>query len=284
MAPGAAAKFRWRKAGRGDDLRAEQFLRSRERYAVAACAKFIKRSSSKDHIWRLAEDSGAIQGMIIQSGGVFLPVLGQIRNIPPLHFVKGLWGMPPIHLVQGLLGDALLLEAALADLGCRAKEQRDYDLMILEREPEKGGAVPKGLELRRPGLEDSEEMYPLQAGYEQEEVLPLGVVLNPADCRLSLGRILSREQSLIACLNKRIVGKINTNAASFACSQIGGVYVLPEYRGLGIGRRMTAVFAAELRARGREPILFVKKTNSAAQKIYRQVGFVGTGDYRISYY
>jgi predicted GNAT family acetyltransferase len=80
------------------------------------------------------------------------------------------------------------------------------------------------------------------------------------------------------------VGKINTNAASFARVQIGGVYVLPEYRGLGIGRRMTSVFAAELQAQGWGVTLFVKKSNPAAQKIYRRIGFDDAGDYRISYY
>ena len=80
------------------------------------------------------------------------------------------------------------------------------------------------------------------------------------------------------------MGKINTNAASFTRVQIGGVYVLPEYRGLGIGRRMTAVFAGELQARGWGLTLFVKKNNPAAQKIYRSIGFEEAGDYRISYY
>jgi GNAT superfamily N-acetyltransferase len=185
-----------------------------------------------------------------------------------------------------LLGDALLLEAALADRGCHAVEQRDYNLMALDKAPEteSPGAFPRGLEFRRPDFADFEAMCPLQAGYEEEEVLPRGAVLNPAACRLTLSKILSKEQSLIACLDKRIVGKINTNAASFTRVQIGGVYVLPEYRGLGIGRRMTAVFAGELRAQGWGITLFVKKNNPAAQKIYRRIGFAEAGDYRISYY
>jgi ribosomal protein S18 acetylase RimI-like enzyme len=222
--------------------------------------------------------------MILRSGGMLLPVLGEIRNIPPLHFMKGFLNKPPVHLIQGLLGDAQLLEAALADLGCHVAEQRDYDLMALDKEPAGPGAFPGGLELRRPGFADFEALYPLQAGYEEEEVLPRGAVLNPASCRLTLSRILSKEQSLIACLNKRIVGKINTNAASFTRIQIGGVYVLPEYRGLGIGRHMTAVFAGELKAQGWGLTLFVKKNNPAAQKIYRRIGFEAAGDYRISYY
>jgi predicted GNAT family acetyltransferase len=217
---------------------------------------------------------------------MFLPVLGKIRNIPPLHFMKGFLGRPPVHAVQGLLGDTETLEAALADLGYRAAEQRNYDLMALEKMPGEAGsdAFPRGLEFRRPGFADLEELCPLQAGYEKEEVLPQGKALNPLASRLALNNILSKEQSLVACLDKRIVGKINTNAASFTRVQIGGVYVLPEYRGLGIGRRMTAVFAGELMAGGRGVTLFVKKNNQAAQKIYRQIGFEDTGDYRISYY
>jgi ribosomal protein S18 acetylase RimI-like enzyme len=200
--------------------------------------------------------------------------------------MRGFLNKPPVHLVQGLLGDAQLLEAALADLGYHAAEQRDYDLMALDKAPGAGvpGAFPKGLELRRPGLADLEALCPLQAGYEEEEVLPRGAALNPAACRLALNKILTKEQSLIACLDKRIVGKINTNAAAFTRVQIGGVYVLPEYRGLGIGSRMTAVFAEQLAARGRGLTLFVKKSNPAAQKIYRRIGFVEAGDYRISYY
>jgi ribosomal protein S18 acetylase RimI-like enzyme len=224
--------------------------------------------------------------MIIRSGGMLLPVLGTIRSIPPLQFMKGFLSKPPVHSVQGMSGEAQLLEAALADLGYQAAEHRDYDLMALGKEPEPGGpgAFPRGLEFRKPDFADFEALYPLQAGYEEEEVLPRGAVLNYAACRLTLSSILSKEQSLIACLDKRSVGKINTNAASFTRVQIGGVYVLPEYRGLGIGRRMTAVFAGELKARGWGVTLFVKKNNPAAQKIYRQIGFEATGDYRISYY
>jgi ribosomal protein S18 acetylase RimI-like enzyme len=224
--------------------------------------------------------------MIIRSGALLLPVLGAVRKIPPLRFMKNFLGTVPVHAVQGLLADTEALEASLADLGHNAAERRDYDLMALDNAPqeERSGSFPRALELRRPDFADLEALCPLQEGYEEEEVLPLGAVLNPAACRLSLSGILSREQSLVACLDNRIVGKINTNAASFARFQIGGVYVLPEYRGLGIGRRMTSVFAGELIAQGRGVTLFVKKNNGAAQNIYRRIGFEEAGDYRINYY
>jgi predicted GNAT family acetyltransferase len=81
-----------------------------------------------------------------------------------------------------------------------------------------------------------------------------------------------------------VVGKINTNAASFSRTQIGGVYVLPEYRGQGIAQRLTAVFAEDLIGRTGGITLFVKKKNPAAQAVYRRAGFTAVADYRISYY
>lgn len=222
--------------------------------------------------------------MLLRSGGVLFPVFGTVRDIPPPRFLKkGLLGRTPIHAVQGLRGDTEILDAAL--VGYPAAEHRDYDLMALQSPPERERPedIP-GLVLRKPGFTDLEAMLPLQTGYEKEEVLPKGAAFNPAWCRLNLSRIIAGEQTLIACMENRIVGKINTNAASFTRIQVGGVYVLPEYRGLGIGRRMTAVFVGELIKQGRGLSLFVKKNNPAARAIYEGAGFSVVGDYRISYY
>jgi ribosomal protein S18 acetylase RimI-like enzyme len=282
--------MKWRRAGKSEANRMEEFLRSREQYCVNACAKFLQ--THKNQKWYLANPDGTIRAMLLLSGGMFFPVFGSARDIPPPRFLKsGLLdrnfpGMTPIHAVQGLLDDTVILETALESLGYHAAEHRDYDLMSLENPPEQKspGAGLHGLVLRKPGFTDLEAMLPLQTGYEKEEVLPKDAVFNPESCRLSLSSIIAREQSLIACLENRIVGKINTNAASFTRLQIGGVYVLPEYRSLGIGRRMTAAFVGELSKQSRGLTLFVKKNNPAAQKIYRQVGFTTVADYRISYY
>jgi ribosomal protein S18 acetylase RimI-like enzyme len=265
----------------------EDFLRSREQYCVSACAQFLQTHSLHDHEWYLANPEGVVQAMLLRSGGMLFPVFGNVRDIPPPRFLNnGFRGRTSIHAVQGLLDDVEILETALANLGCHAAEHRDYDLMTRGNPPEREnpGVFPRGLVLRTPGFTDLEAMLPLQAGYEKEEVLPNGADFNPAWCRLNLSKILAEEQSLIACLENRIVGKINTNAASFSRLQIGGVYVLPEYRGLGIGRRMAAAFIGELAKQGRGLTLFVKKNNPAARAIYESAGFSVTADYRISYY
>jgi ribosomal protein S18 acetylase RimI-like enzyme len=263
----------------------EEFLRSREQYCVNACAKFLQTHSLHDKEWYFTNPEGAVQAMILRSGGMLFPVFGTTRDIPPPRFLKNLLGRTPIHAVQGLRDDTEILDAALVRMGYTAAEHRDYDLLALQSPPERKRPEDfPGLVLRKPGFTDLEAMLPLQAGYEKEEVLPKDAAFNPAWCRLNLSRIIAGEQSLVACMENRIVGKINTNAASFTRLQVGGVYVLPEYRGLGIGRRMTAAFVGELIKQGRGLSLFVKKNNPAARAIYDGAGFSVVGDYRISYY
>ena len=127
-------------------------------------------------------------------------------------------------------------------------------------------------------------LYPLQAAYEQEEVLPPGAVFNPAVCRRGLELLAAGNKMLAAEMDGVLVGKINVNARSFTRFQIGGVYVLPQWRGLGIARAMTAALVGELSRRKRGFTLFVKKANVSARRVYDSLGFAKTGDYRINYY
>jgi predicted GNAT family acetyltransferase len=99
-----------------------------------------------------------------------------------------------------------------------------------------------------------------------------------------LQRIFTNEQMLVAELNGRLVGKINTSADSFTRFQVGGVYVHPDFRAQGIALRMTAEFVRSLIAQGKGVSLFVKKSNPAALSVYRRAGFEFLADYRISYY
>jgi ribosomal protein S18 acetylase RimI-like enzyme len=261
-------------------------LKAREPYCVAACAKFLHIQKSTDHVWVLQDAEGGITDLILHSRRSLFPVFGSSRNIPAPRFLKRFLGKTPIHAVQGLEEDVDLLEAAMESRGYFAAERIGYDLMSLDSRPDPScyRSGPAELLIRHPVNSDREELYRLQAAYEQEEVLPRDAVFNPAACRANLERLLRSEQMLLAVLNGQIVGKINTTALSFARYQIGGVYVRPDYRGLGIAIRMTAVFLDSLIDEGRGVTLFVKKRNASARAVYRRVGFVIEGSYRISYY
>ena len=278
--------MKWRKVSNNEYQAAQAFLKAREKLCVTACARFLSKSRKHEHTWFLSSPNGELSSLLIHSRNSLFPVLGDNSRIPGPAFLRRFLVKIPISSVQGQKQDAETLEILMEDEGYYAKERIDYDLMSLDTAPraEALRAGPEGLVLRSflPG--DKEQLFSIQSAYEKEEVLPKNAVFNPASCRYNLERILSSERLLVAELNGQIVGKINTNAESFSRYQIGGVFIRPEFRCLGIAARMIAVFSADLLAKGKGISLFSKKNNKAAQKAYLKAGFSVLSDYRISYF
>jgi GNAT superfamily N-acetyltransferase len=263
----------------------EEFLRAREPLCVAAGAYFLQSRRGQDEFLALTNAEGVVTALLLRHHRILFPVFsaGPQTLLSPA-FLRYIW-RAPVHAVQGLREDVETLEALLRVRGVPRTDRIDYDLMVRNGSPPPaipGG--PPGLVFSSPGVHDMEELYRLQAAYEREEVLPRGAIFDPRSCRLSLGRIVSQERALVARLDGRLVGKINTNAASFTRYQIGGVFVHPGYRRRGIAGQMLAVFLKTLSPGGRGLSLFVKKHNGAAQKLYRRAGFEPLRDYRICYY
>ncbi len=260
---------------------AEDLLRANERWCVSACGKFLKGGFP---VWTLGQ--GVLSALVIQARQTLLPVLRDQETVPPPRFLRGIFGGKVfLHSLQGRKNDALVMEKALEEMGLYPSEKKDYDIMCLDRAPSSfNSTAPVNLVIRKPAPQDMDELAALHAGYEQEEVLPVASEFRPAASRLNIERIFAEEQMLVAELEGRLVGKINTNALSFTRCQIGGVYVHPDYRGLGIAGRMTFEFAESLRSQGRGVSLFVQKTNIAARRVYQRVGFEIQGDYRIDYF
>jgi ribosomal protein S18 acetylase RimI-like enzyme len=279
-------KKRWLKMKNRETAGPELLLRKYEPWYVAACGRFLKRESARARVWTFGEKTGTLSALVVQSKQTLLPVFLGRKDIPLPKFLCGFFSNIPVHSIQGLLDEALTLGKALEQLGRYAKENIDYDLMHINTAPNPGccSSGPANLVIRRPRYTDLDALAALQAGYEQEEVLPRGAEFYPAASRMNTEHILSSEQIMTAELGGRLVGKINTSAVSFTRFQIGGVYVHPDFRGRGIARRMTAEFVRSLIAQGRGVTLFVKKTNRCAHRVYRRLGFGIMGDYRISYY
>jgi ribosomal protein S18 acetylase RimI-like enzyme len=280
---------KWRKMQNDEASNVEALLQSNERWCMNACNRFINRSKKEDHIWLYRSGEGGhvgdILALVVQSKQNLLPVLYGQKYIPSLHFLRGFFGTVPIHSLQGPKEDVLVMEMLLEKMGLYAAEKIDYDLMCIDHPPSDfQGACHAGLVIRKPQAPDLNALAALQAAYEQEEVLPLASEFNAAASRLNTERIFLKEHMLVAEFNGNLIGKINTNAVTFTRYQVGGVYVHPDYRGLGIARRMSGEFIASLTAQGRGISLFVKKTNSAARRVYQRIGFEILGNYRINYY
>jgi ribosomal protein S18 acetylase RimI-like enzyme len=239
-------------------------------------------------------------GLLLYSRGILFPVFHLSPSdaaeflaggIPLPPFFSPLQSGRPLHAAQGPADDMDLLETALDRRGLFASLRWEYELRGLDLYQPLQGKAPgdddraaPDLVIRRPETEDLDALYPLQMDYEREEVLPPGAEFNPAACRAGLEYLIKTGMILIACLKDQVVGKININAQSFTRFQIGGVYVLPGFRGQGIARAMTAALIRLLAPRKKRFTLFVKKTNIPARRVYDYVGFSKIADYRINYY
>ena len=277
---------KWRRMKKKDIHSAETLLRAIEKKYVSACARFLLRNYFKDPVWALYAKNGDPSGLLVSSRSTLIPVLCERKDIPAPRFLGGFFYRKKIHSLQGLKEEVLIIENAMEQAGKKISEIFDYDLMSLDSQPSLRGysSGPPDLLLRVPQMIDIDEIAALQASYELEEVIPSGSVFSPAASRVNAANIISGKQILAAQINGKLIGKININAVSFTRYQVGGVYVHPDFRGLGIARRMAAEFISSLISQGRGVTLFVKKNNVAAKRLYSGLGFSVKGDYRITYY
>ena len=277
--------FFWRKMSKKDVVRVEDMLRDMEDDCVTACGRYLARELSGGHVWMLCGRKNEFPAVLINSRSTLMPVLCGMKEIPRPLFLKNFFRMKKIHSVQGLKNEVLVLEREMERFGRKISDIIDYDLMCIDGPPlQREHSTAVNITLRVPMLTDLNALAPLQAAYEQEEVLHKGSVFSPSASRMNLANIIATGRILTAELDGRFVGKINVNAVSFTKYQVGGVYVHPDFRGLGIARRMTAKFIASLVSEGRGVTLFVKKANLPARRLYSGIGFTARGDYRITYY
>jgi len=281
-----SSDYRWRKMKDADIFNIETMLCAMEKNCVVACGRFLDREPLRDHVWTLKNKRGDIQALMINSKSTLIPVLCGNKEIPEPKFLKSFMRLKKIHSVQGQKEEVLILQSVMEKMGKVIADIFDYNLMNLDIQPDEKGysSGPTNLVLRVPRMIDLDEIAALQAAYELEEVVPKGSTFSPAASRVNIAKIISSGQMLAAEVSGRLIGKINISAVSFTRYQVGGVYVHPNFRGLGIARRMATEFVNSLIAQGRGVSLFVKKSNLAARRLYAGLGFKVCGDYRIAYY
>ncbi|MCL2271703.1 MAG: GNAT family N-acetyltransferase [Treponema sp.] len=274
----------WRRLRRWDIQKASGLLCDMENDYVCACGKYL--DSAKNKIWKLKGEKGKISALLINCRSTLLPVFCGINDITQLKFLKSFSGKMKVHSVQGLRNEVLIIENELSNIGMKIIDLFDYDLMSLDTLPLKKNksSLSGNLLLRPARLTDLEKLAPLQAGYEREEVLPAGSAFYPAASRANLKNIIANGKILAAEFNGKLVGKINVSAVSFTRYLVGGVYVHPDFRGLGIAGVMAGEFISSLISEGRGVTLFVKKNNTPARRLYASLGFTYRADYRITYY
>ncbi|MDR0411815.1 MAG: GNAT family N-acetyltransferase [Treponema sp.] len=260
--------------------------------SLSAYTHFENMKDGRDRVWVLGKGKN---GVLIQSRRSLYPVFdypclsseGEAERLKDLkNILKKPFENAAPYAIQGIAENVEFLEKAIGGLGVFPEQRTLYDLMVIKWEPSAASlnTGPAGLILRTPCMADIEPLFELQTGYEKEEVLTEKSVFVPAVCRLLVERSVRGGQVLLAEYGARVVGKVNVNAVSPTWAQIGGVYVLPEFRGMGIASRMVAVFVRGLLPGRTGVSLFAKRTNAPARAVYRRIGFAPFDPYRISYY
>jgi len=157
----------------------------------------------------------------------------------------------------------------------------EYDFLF---RPAQELSVPPGVgDLRLAEPSDAGVLFPLQEGYEKEEVLFRASDFQPLASRLHLGKTLKTQQIVALWEKGKPVAKAGTNAITAGWGQIGGVYTRRDYRGRGCQKRLMSFLMQRLASQSRGACLFVKKTNPAALGLYLSLGFRPAGEFLITY-
>jgi GNAT superfamily N-acetyltransferase len=273
----------WRRAGRRDMSAVLDLLLRDEALHVPFTSR-IRSGARGCEIYMDATETGDVRECILlTAGGLLLPALGPHEDgrAELGCLIRDL--RPTVHSVMGAGAGVRAIESLLP---LESTTRVEYFLMTLDADsrnpvlPSPDGSVT----VRRAYDADAEALFPLQRGYELEEVVIDPVHFSETQCMKSLRIALRDELVFVAERSGAPVAKAATNARGFGADQIGGVYTLPGERGKGIGRTVVMGLLHAVFTEKETACLFVKKRNRPAIALYEHLGFSPITDYVITYY
>ncbi len=273
----------WRRGSRESESSVLGLLLQNEALCVSASSRL------RDHAEPFTAYINAPDGrdevrecMLYTRHGLLLPVipLGGEDERDIKQILLGL--SPAVHSVMGFGSWVRRIESLMPLPPTTGVE---YNLMTLEE----SGVTPPAAPLSSPVIHraspaDADALFPLQKGYEKEEVVINPHLFNELQCGRLLKKNLREEMIFFAEKDGKPVAKAGTNARGFGVDQIGGVYTAPEERGKGYAEAVMRVLLTFIFEEKHGACLFVKKKNAAANMLYKKLGFKTVGDFLINYY
>jgi len=227
-----------------------------------------------------------LKGVIsFSDGGQILHCLKFTSDAEKAEFCKLIAAEIPHDQVFCILGEKEGCELIASAVNKKRRQTRCYKLMHYEENAKKL-LPPEKLKLTKCGLEQLNELVPLQKGYELEEVLIDKTDFEETVSRLTLRKAL-REQIIYALFAEQeiiAVAKAGTNARGLNWYQLGGIYTVPRFRSHGYAAFLAQTLALKNAEMGKKTALFVKDANIPAQKAYAKAGFVPDKPFEIIYY
>lgn len=299
----------WRRAAPADAGALLSLAKPREAYATGfshraftAADGSLAEGKAGVRIYALPSPagSGLDAAVLFTSSGTAFPLLGAAYERGGPAAVEALEGLRRSRFARAFepgvcLGARDHVDALAKAFRWKPAIAVEYDAMALDAQADAGrarasgadrdvGGLPPGTAIRRASPSDLEALLPLAEAYERAEVLTSIHVFDPAACRASQARSLSRLSVFIALVGGRIAARAQTNARGLGCEQIGGVFVEPDYRRRGLGRAVVSALVSDIAGRGKSASLFVKKSNVQARDLYLSLGFEIVRDYVVAYF
>lgn len=239
-------------------------------------------------LFYVLKKGGHIYGTVYQNTfGLVLPLLD-----PELEASDTLRGLQlrrrKVHTIIGTRKSVGIFAELLP------RRRRTVDYLLMTRPLSNGNVSPvewwSGIDPKVPGgrivrgrRRDSESLFPLQEGYEKEEVLLNPELFNPQRSLKAFRKNLGEQITYYYSVEGLPVAKASTNALGYRWCQLGGIYTFPAFRGKGIGRIVVGKLLREVDRLGFRSALFVKTENEPAINLYRNLGFEICCPYRIVY-
>ena len=138
--------------------------------------------------------------------------------------------------------------------------------------------------LRPATREDLEKVVQAQAAMALEISGVDPLKKDPAGFRERYLRRIKKKRVWVVIENDRLIFKTDVIADTPQASYIEGVYVRPDERGKGIGRRCVAALGSILLESTSAIYLFVENENTRTQSFYLNLGFTPAGQYDLLYF
>ncbi|HVO37917.1 MAG TPA: GNAT family N-acetyltransferase [Spirochaetia bacterium] len=273
----------WRPAARVDRDALLEFLLQEEAFCVPFTAR-LRTGERGVEVFVSRDDRGCVTGgLLCTSAGLVLPMLAPDPAAGAELAVVLREFRPLVHSIMGIGRSVAAVEALMPIMPTTRIE---YFLMTVSRGDFRPAlpALDSRLDVRVADVTDAEALFPLQKGYELEEVVIDPRHFNDAQCMKLLRRTLREELVFMAERDGMPVAKAATNARGFMVDQIGGVYTSPRERGSGLAKIVVSELLKRIFQEKEEACLFVKKRNRPAISLYERLGFAPVTEYVISYY
>ncbi|MCR4790612.1 MAG: GNAT family N-acetyltransferase [Treponemataceae bacterium] len=238
--------------------------------------------ASKDLVCVIMHSKGGLIQHCIKNPEVFADDSDFLECVRPIFENKSL------YCVMGETRGCRLFEKLITTILPQKKVREDREYLLLLYNPQN---LPDELldkkfdfDIVRCGIEDKDQLFPLQKNYDIVEVLPKGKAFSAELCRKNLELMLKTEMIYAIQEDGKFVAKAGSNAIGKNYIQLGGVFTDADYRGRGMAQCLVSHLAKEVEKSGKKSVLFVRVKNESAKAAYRKAGFTYENDYLITYY